>query len=471
MGALPTAVFAIAALAAALLYCAAAEFLYSVSEVKALTNAQLGCAVFYGVIVSMWLGAEAAFYVARLQPRYDSIAEDEVDLVSDSGSEGKPATPSGELQGAPAGRPSSDERILFLRASHLPTLRICGEFVAIMGFIYLCDRTTLVGKGPKYVDPKAFWATNAVILLLALATVRGGGGDSDTAVYAHVKPLQRDQTEEWKGWMQIMFVLYHYFAEAEIYNAIRMCVGMGTHILSRGARDCGTLRGSEAHQRLDRAPHTLIPLTTLRPREALRVTRYIAAYVWMTGFGNFSYYYVKKDFTAVRFTQMMWRLNLCVAPHRPKRAPRRRLARPRLNAGVMMGMCWLRAYSTTAQVPTWAHEVSRCRPRLLPLASFVFFVCVTMNNEYMLYYICPMHTFFTWGNVVATARGARAHARPRYRRPFFSARASPSVASLRFRWPPLSKADELALTKKSPPPGAAWLSRRRLHPALRLQQV
>ena len=76
------------------------------------------------------------------------------------------------------------------------------------------------------------------------------------------------------GWMQIMFVLYHYFAEAEIYNAIRM---------------------------------------------------YIAAYVWMTGFGNFSYYYVKKDFTAVRFTQMMWRLNF-----------------------------------------------------------FVFFMCITMNNEYML---------------------------------------------------------------------------------------
>ena len=66
--------------------------------------------------------------------------------------------------------------------------------------------------------------------------------------------------------------------------------------------------------------------------------RYIAAYVWMTGFGNFSYYYVKKDFTAVRFTQMMWRLNF-----------------------------------------------------------FVGFVCLTMNNEYMLYYICPMHTFFTWG--------------------------------------------------------------------------
>lgn len=34
----------------------------------------------------------------------------------------------------------------------------------------------------------------------------------------------RDQTEEWKGWMQVMFVWYHYFAAEEWYNYIRVCV-------------------------------------------------------------------------------------------------------------------------------------------------------------------------------------------------------------------------------------------------------
>ena len=43
---------------------------------------------------------------------------------------------------------------------------------------------------------------------------------------------------------------------------------------------------------------------------AIRI--YIAAYVWMTGFGNFSYYYIRKDFTLLRFAQMMWRLNFFV---------------------------------------------------------------------------------------------------------------------------------------------------------------
>ena len=37
--------------------------------------------------------------------------------------------------------------------------------------------------------------------------------------------LNREQTEEWKGWMQFMFLLYHYFNAEEVYNSIRVCEG------------------------------------------------------------------------------------------------------------------------------------------------------------------------------------------------------------------------------------------------------
>lgn len=53
-------------------------------------------------------------------------------------------------------------------------------------------------------------------------------------------------------YVQVLFLMYHYFAATEIYNAIRV---------------------------------------------------FIAAYVWMTGFGNFSYYYIRKDFSLARFIQ------------------------------------------------------------------------------------------------------------------------------------------------------------------------
>lgn len=39
----------------------------------------------------------------------------------------------------------------------------------------------------------------------------------------------------------------------------------------------------------------------------------IAAYVWLTGYGNFHYYHTTGDFCARRFLQMLWRLNFLVA--------------------------------------------------------------------------------------------------------------------------------------------------------------
>jgi hypothetical protein len=60
---------------------------------------------------------------------------------------------------------------------------------------------------------------------------------------------------------QIMFVLYHYWKAAETYNAIRC---------------------------------------------------FIAAYVWMTGFGNFSYFMKTNDFSVVRLFRMLFRLNFLV---------------------------------------------------------------------------------------------------------------------------------------------------------------
>jgi dipeptide/tripeptide permease len=32
--------------------------------------------------------------------------------------------------------------------------------------------------------------------------------------------LSREQTEEWKGWMQFIFLLYHYFHAEEVYNRL-----------------------------------------------------------------------------------------------------------------------------------------------------------------------------------------------------------------------------------------------------------
>ena len=158
------------------------------------------------------------------------------------------------------------------------TLRAWTELGCVLALFWIADRSGAVPDAEKHYDRDLFWAIFGAL---------GAYGWFPTAKECRSNaPLNREQTEEWKGWMQVLFLLYHYFKASEIYNAIRV---------------------------------------------------FIAAYVWMTGFGNFSYYYVRKDFSFHRFAQMMWRLNF-----------------------------------------------------------FVFFVCLAMRNDYVLYYICPMHTLFTW---------------------------------------------------------------------------
>ncbi|CAN7026982.1 unnamed protein product [Brassica rapa subsp. trilocularis] len=179
---------------------------------------------------------------------------------------------------------------------HRATLRAMSEFGAILIYFYICDRTELLGDSTKNYNRDLFIFLYALLIIVSAMTSLRKHNDKSPISGKSILYLNRHQTEEWKGWMQasistgdissfVLFLMYHYFAAAEIYNAIRI---------------------------------------------------FIAAYVWMTGFGNFSYYYIRKDFSVARFAQMMWRLNF-----------------------------------------------------------FVAFCCIVLNNDYMLYYICPMHTLFT----------------------------------------------------------------------------
>lgn len=149
-----------------------------------------------------------------------------------------------------------------------------GTHVAVF---FLADRTSLFPDAKKHYSHDVFWFIYGTLVFVAAAYSLAN--DKTPGL------LNRDQTEEWKGWMQVLFLLYHYYNAADLYNAIRI---------------------------------------------------FIAAYVWMTGFGNFSYYHVRRDFSVGRFVQMLWRLNFLVA------------------------LC-----------------------------------CVALNNDYLVYYICPMHTLFT----------------------------------------------------------------------------
>ena len=171
---------------------------------------------------------------------------------------------------------------LFSLANDLSALFLC------LAYVWVCERAPFNPHGEKEHNLDLLWVLFLALMVASFFTIEKCSSDT---------LLNRDQTEEWKGWMQAIFLLYHYFHASEVYNTVRIL---------------------------------------------------ISCYVWMTGFGNFSFFYIKRDFGIVRFLQMMWRLNF-----------------------------------------------------------LVMLLCLLMDNMYILYYICPLHTFYflmTFGTM-AVSRG------------------------------------------------------------------
>eukprot|EP00439_Symbiodinium_sp_Y106_P061597 s887_g9.t1 len=276
-------------LAALALSLACCFFLGSLHRYGSHSQLQIAAALFCSLVLATWAAAEASSYFLQdpAAQGYDVAAQndsceppaervgvadaDQINVGDEKDVELANLTEASMAKGLP----TQTDLPVWLR-SHQSVLRAGAEMSVILALLYLCDRTEVLPEAEKVRDPGQFWAVWAAIVVASFFTVRKG---KDSA------PLSREQTDEWKGWMQIMFLMYHYFEEKEVYNAIRV---------------------------------------------------YIAAYVWMTGYGNFFLYSKGKSYTIRRTLQMLFRLNF-------------------------LG----------------------------------FAVCTVLGNEYMLYYICAMHTIFT----------------------------------------------------------------------------
>ena len=127
-------------------------------------------------------------------------------------------------------------------------------------FCFYADRTQILSKSHKnFVNLEFFGMLGATILLGTFTTrkVSANSRAAETQLF-----LNRDQTDEWKGWMQFIILIYHYTGASKItliYEIVRLLV---------------------------------------------------ASYLFMTGYGHTLFFYKKQDFSLKRVFTVLIRLNL-----------------------------------------------------------------------------------------------------------------------------------------------------------------
>ena len=96
---------------------------------------------------------------------------------------------------------------------------LCREVARLglaLGIAWLCEYHPLFPHSTKYWQKDLYYFLCLLLLLYSLCNRKQLKSPADV--------LNREQTEEWKGWMQFMFLLYHYYKADEVYNSIRVMI-------------------------------------------------------------------------------------------------------------------------------------------------------------------------------------------------------------------------------------------------------
>ncbi|KAI9791452.1 MAG: hypothetical protein M1835_000308 [Candelina submexicana] len=157
-----------------------------------------------------------------------------------------------------------------------PVIRALLVLALAVCYCFYADRTQLFNKIHKHYSRRVFMRLISLVAALGFVSIRRSAPSSTPrAGPQSFKPasdqpfLSRYQTDEWKGWMQFIILIYHYCGASKIlwiYQLIRLLV---------------------------------------------------ASYLFMTGFGHTVFFFSKGDYSLRRVASVLVRLNLlsCILPY------------------------------------------------------------------------------------------------------------------------------------------------------------
>ncbi|CAH1119727.1 unnamed protein product [Phaedon cochleariae] len=152
-----------------------------------------------------------------------------------------------------------------LTTSYYSLFKAISKLTVIMSYFFVCDRTNFFMKENKYYSEFSFWLPIGYVTVLGLFF---------TEESKFNKILHRDQLNEWKGFMQLVILVYHVTGAAKI-----LVINMHIKVL-------------------------------------------MSTYLFLLGYEQFRYVWYRNDTSVVSFCRMLFQLNfmtftLCLCMNRP----------------------------------------------------------------------------------------------------------------------------------------------------------
>lgn len=238
--------------------------------------------LFLGALLGVAFLCEMAVLLSNKYSRFSSphrsssLQESVVGLFTSTGARKKKDMDEEEGGGGDGGPPTSQQKehktasnsLLFV--IHEAYQKHNGRSVAVALATYFCVLLLFaIVDGPfrttvsilKQHSADGLYACGTLAFLFAITRLRATKSEDLTPGSLSLQTLNREQTEEWKGWMMAVFLLYHYFSVTEVYNPVRVMV---------------------------------------------------ASFVFLSGYGNACFFMKKKDFSPLRVLKVILRINLFV---------------------------------------------------------------------------------------------------------------------------------------------------------------
>lgn len=145
-------------------------------------------------------------------------------------------------------------------------LALVSRLGLVMAYFFLCDRTNFFLKENKCYTHLSFFLPVGYLFALGLFFTEESGGGAGV--------LHRDQTDEWKGWMQLVLLAYHVTGASQV-----------------------------------------LPVY-------VHVRALVSAYLFLAGYGHFCYFWREADWSLLRLARVLFRTNLlvvvlCLCMNRP----------------------------------------------------------------------------------------------------------------------------------------------------------